>query len=83
MNQKEKLLASKMLQLASETFSNHGCNDVPDSFYEGWTLEERQQFVKEFHQWNEHREDPIDYDPNFLHLGDDSIMAFLAHKLTL
>jgi len=82
MNQKEKQLAAKMLELASETFSNHGCNDVEESVYEGWTLQERQQFVKEYHQWNEHREDPIDYDPNFLHLGDSTIMSFLAYKLT-
>lgn len=82
MTDKEKLLASKMLELASDEFSNHGCNDVEDSVYEGWTIEERRQFIKEFHQWNEHREDPIDYDPNFLHLGDSSIMAFLAYKLS-
>lgn len=78
MTPKEKELASKMLELASNEFSNHGCNDVEDSFYEGWTLEERQQFVKEFWEWNG---DLSNYSPDFLHLGDDSIMAFLAHKL--
>lgn len=81
MNQKEKQLAAKMLELASDEFSNHGCNDVEDSVYEGWTIEERRDFVLEFHQWNERRIDPVDYDPNFLHLQDTSIMSFLAHKL--
>lgn len=28
---KEKELAAKMLELASEEFSNHGCNDVEES----------------------------------------------------
>lgn len=78
MKAKEKQLAAKMLQLASDEFSNHGCNDVEESMYEGWSIEERQQFVKEFHEWNG---DPEEFDPNFLHLGDDIIMSFLAHKL--
>ena len=78
MTTKEKQLAAKMLEMASYEFSNHGCNDVEDSVYEGWTLEERQQFVKEFHEWNG---DPEEYSPTFLHLGDSTILSFLAHKL--
>jgi len=70
-----------MLELASNEFSNHGCNDVDDSMYEGWTLEERQQFVRDFYQWN--GGDQEEYSPTFLHLGDSTIMAFLAHKLSL
>ena len=31
MNTKEKQLAAKMLKMASDEFSNHGCNDVEDS----------------------------------------------------
>ena len=45
---------------------------------DGWTLEERQQFVKEFHEWNG---DPEEYEETFLHLGDSTIMSFLAAKL--
>lgn len=78
MNTKEKELAAKMLELASDQFSNHGCNDVEDSVYEGWTQDERKQFVKEFHEWNG---DPEEYSETFLHLGDWAIMSFLAHKL--
>lgn len=48
MNTKEKLIAAKMLETASDKFSNHGCNDVDDDFWDGWTKEERQNFVKEF-----------------------------------
>ncbi len=78
MNEKENKLAAKFLKLSSDEFGNHGCNDVDDSVYEGWTLEERQQFVKEFHDWNG---DPEEYDPEFLHLHDYAIMSFLAYKL--
>ena len=77
-SKKELALAAKMLELASDTFSNHGCNDVDENVYDGWTLEERQQFVKEFHEWNG---DPEEYEETFLHLGDSTIMSFLAAKL--
>jgi hypothetical protein len=77
-SKKELALAAKMLELASDQFSNHGCNDVDENVYAGWTLEERQQFVKEFHEWNG---DPEEYEETFLHLGDSTIMSFLAAKL--
>jgi len=77
-SKKELALASKMLELASEEFSNHGCNDVDEDVYDGWTLEERQKFVKEFHEWNG---DPEEFDKTFLQLGDSTIMIFLAAKL--
>ena len=78
MTTKEKELAAKMLELASEEFANHGCNDVEESVYEGWTLDERKQFVKDFWEWNG---SPQDYDEKCLHLQDHAIMSFLAFKL--
>lgn len=78
MNIKEKELAAKMLKLASDYFGNHGCNDVEESVYDGWTKEERQHFVKEFEEWNG---SPQDYNPDDLHLPDWAIMSFLAFKL--
>lgn len=79
MNYKEKILASEMLELASDQFAHHGCNDVHDSFYDGWTIEERRKFIKDFHEWNG---DPEEYDENFLHIPDFALMSFLAYKLT-
>lgn len=78
MKNKEFSLAAKLLKMADEEFGNHGCNDVDESFWDGWTKEERQEFVKEFHEWNG---DPEEYDPNFLHLPDFCLMGFLAAKL--
>lgn len=79
MTRKEKKLASYFLELASDVFGNHGCNDVEDEVWENWTLEERQKFVKEYHEWNG---DPEEYDENYLHLPDFAIMSFLSHKLS-
>lgn len=77
-SEKEANLISHFLELASDEFSNMGCNDVPESVWDGWTKEERQQFVKEYHEYNG---DPEEYDPEFLVLPDFAIMSFLAKKI--
>ena len=78
MTSNEKKLAAHFLEIASNKFANHGCNDVEDSVFSNWTLEERKKFVKEYHEYNG---DPDEYDENFLHLPDFCIMSFLASKL--
>ena len=78
MTKKEAILTSKILEEASDLFAGRMCNDVDDSFYDGWTLEERRIFIKEYHEWNG---DPEEYDENFLHLPDFAIMSFLAYKI--
>jgi len=78
MNDKEKKLAAYCLKEASYEYGQHGCNDVDERVWDGWTKEERQQFVKDFY---EHNGDPENYNPNFLHLPDYCIMGFLAHKI--
>ena len=67
-----------MLKLASNGFSNFGCNDVDEKVYKNWTLEERKEFVRDFHEWNG---DPEEFEETFLHLADFAIMDFLAAKL--
>lgn len=78
MTDKEKRLTAKFLTLASEEFGSHGCNDVEDSMWEGWSKEDRQQFVKEYHEWNG---DPNKFNPNYLHIPDYAIMHFLSYKV--
>ncbi len=80
LNEKEKQLASYWLSRASELYSNHGCNDVEEKVWKGWTTEERRQFVKEYHEYNG---DPEEYDPNDLHLPDFAIISWLAYKILL
>ena len=76
---REKNLAAKLLEIASEKFGNYICNDVDESIFSDWTIRQRQEFVKEFHKWNG---DPEEYDENFMHIPDYALMDFMAHKLT-
>lgn len=78
MNQKYRQLASKLLEMAAQEFANHGCNDVDEEVYEGWTREERRQLVRDFEQWNSQGKD---YDPEWLHLPDFALMSFFAHLI--
>ena len=78
MTQKEKQMAAYLLYKARNEFSNHGCNDVDDEIYKGWSLEERRALVKDFHNYNG---DPEEYNPDFLHLHDYALMGYFSHKL--
>lgn len=78
MTNKEIELAAYWLEEASALYGNHGCNDVEESLFKDWTIEERIKFVKEYHEWNG---DPEIFDETFLHLPDFAIMGFLSYKL--
>lgn len=78
MTKREKLLTAKMLDLADEEFGNHGCNDVDEDVWDGWTIGQRRKFMKEFHYWNG---DPEEYDKDSLDLPDFCLMSFLSAKL--
>jgi len=69
-------IISKLLKMAGEKFSNHGCNDLPDSFFDDMSQKERQAFYKQYHEWNG---DPEDYDLNQIgYLGDSALMHFFS-----
>ena len=72
---KEKELLAKLVDIASDEFVNHGCNDVEDSFFDGWTIEERQNLFQEYYEWDG---GPEGYNNHFFHLEDYAIMRFLA-----
>jgi len=78
MNVKETELLKQILKIASRDFAQHGCNDVDDKLFTDWTIEEREKFVKEYHDYNG---DPEEFDRGYLHLPDFAIMNYLAHKL--
>ncbi len=78
MTDKERILAADLMQLASEEFGDHGCNDLDDKLFEKWSKEEIQQLTKEYHDFNG---DPEEYNPNHLYLPDFAVMAYLANKL--
>lgn len=80
-------MASLLLDMAAEEFSNHGCNDLGSDFIKaiGLTDEEKLQVVIEFYEWNGDLEEAKKYGwvtaKHFDHLGDSSLMRFVARKL--
>lgn len=78
LNKTHLKLAALLLDMASDKFGAHSCNDFefPDSF----TEEEQQQLLIEYNLYNCHHqinpgdEEWIDYP------GDSGWMAFLANK---
>lgn len=78
MNKKEIALLIEFLKEYSDRLSNDGCNDW--YFPDDWSVLERQQFVKEFHEHNGELEyfDPEDINP-FIQNG--CAVDLLIHKL--
>lgn len=74
----EKQIVAMFLEVMDEHCGAHICNDTEPKFWDGWTKEERQQFRKEYEDYNG---SPQDYDPNHLELPDFAVFGFLAHKL--
>lgn len=78
MTKKEKELTAKLLDLVSNRLGYNICNDVPDEIFDGWTLEEKQELVKNYHDVNG---DPEEYDENNTHLPDYALAWYLSNKL--
>jgi len=66
-------LASEMLRLASDKFSNHGCNDLSPEI----TALISDDLCKKIRAW--FGDDPWPESPN--HIGDSSLMAYLSDVL--
>lgn len=79
MNGKLLSLASKLLKDAAEEFSNHGCNDLPKSTFDGWSESECESLCEEIRQWNSDGSDP--YPETIRQIGDGGLMSFLSYKL--
>jgi len=78
LTENEAKLATKLLDMATREFGNHMCNDVDESMWDGWTVEERRKFVKEFHDYNG---DPEEYNENRLHMMDFSLFYMVKKKI--
>jgi hypothetical protein len=64
-------LAAELLELASEQFSNHGCNDFERPAY--FTPKEWLAIETEFELWNSVGRDPVGGN-----MGDSALMTWLA-----
>jgi hypothetical protein len=53
MNKGGFLLASRMLEMASNRFSNNCCNDVDDEMYEGISAEDKLELEKDINKRND------------------------------
>ncbi len=78
MDKKRLALASALLELASDHFSNHVCNDM--DFPPDWSDDDKRALTKDIELWD--RGDLNDYDPDHLFPPDFLVMGFLAHELT-
>lgn len=86
----EKKLAAKLLRLASDKFSNFGCNDFDMEEAGELSPEEQEQLIRDYHEYNQNGEpmepddiEQLEHDlkhPRYA-LGDWCLMDLLAHKL--
>lgn len=71
----ERILAARLLELAGEHYSNHGCNDTDDELLAGISEEDQKAMVERVKEW--------DGNPDLDHLtfrgvGDWMWMEYLA-----
>ena len=83
MTNAEKVLASRLLDVAANEFHEHGCNDMDPEYFEDLDAEDIQELVAGFNEW--HRGEtgetcgaPEDKQLSIAHIGDDMWMAYLA-----
>ncbi len=83
MNQKERKLIAYLLGLAAQEFSNHACNDVPQSVFKDWSSEELDSLMNDYRKWDNSDNDNSDNnDNNNKQINDWSLMELMAHKLS-
>jgi len=78
MDSHELNLAGKLLGMAGETYSNHGCNDMEEEFWDGWTIEQKRKLAKDICYWNG---DSEEYNQDDVTFTDWLVMSYFADKL--
>ncbi len=80
MEHHEQILASSLLRMAASEFGRHCSNDMDKSLTDHWTIAQRENFVREYGQYNG---DPENWQTlkDFDRLPDFAFMGFLAYKL--
>ena len=75
---KERRLAADMLKEFSSIRADAGCNDVPDSTYNGWTDDEKKVFWNDIEQWNDKTAPRVE---NPQPVQDYALISYLASQL--
>ena len=78
----ELRLLAELLELASDTFGNHGCNDF-DLEKSVPLLEDRKGLSKAYHEYNGDPEEFIEEEKFgvFRFFNDAALMGYLAHRI--
>jgi len=71
------LLASKMLEMASEEFSNNSCNDLENNVLEILKTVDETEFCEQMQKWMK----DFEYPEGFEQIQDSTLMNFLSFKL--
>jgi hypothetical protein len=79
LNLKEIKLVKQFLEFLSVELSRKSCNDF--DFPSNWSEDDVRVFIRQYHQWNENKVSPEDYDPEDLHLPDYCVVSILAEKI--
>jgi len=75
MNKQILLIASKLLDQASEQFSNHGCNDLDEEVLKAITNKE--ELTKDIRNWF----DDDGHPENINQVADWTLMDYISEKL--
>lgn len=78
MTKKEKKLIADLLRMASDSFSNNGCNDLPENIWDGWTDEERKKLISVYYKANNEPEEAAE---GHIDIEDYVLMDFMANKI--
>jgi hypothetical protein len=71
------ILASEMLKLASDTFANHGCNDLDEEIL--LKITDEKKLCDDIRTWNGDEE--CEWPERVKSIGDDTLMHYLSDKL--
>ena len=71
-------IISYLLEIASDEFSNHGCNDIDAKFFNSIPREQWIEMDKDEHFWNG---DPEEHDPERINPTDWSLMSYFSKRI--
>ena len=75
----EKTMVARLLDMASNNFANHICNDLPKDFFDALTESELIELDKNICDWNGDPEEHVT-DPDRIFIPDWYLASFLAAK---
>ena len=73
-------LTAKMLDIAQDEFSNHGCNDLYEDTwsYANMTQQDKDELLKDMRETTGYSEEDL---PSLERVGDTQLMGYLKRKL--